>query len=81
MVVTINLAAVNINAQNTNTTLSVGENAMAAWMSHNKQNYGNGQYMGNQVTPNNLIVIADNDVVDMPVNDNDNAPVVQNQQF
>lgn len=79
MAVTISFVAINVNSQETNATVSIGENSQAAWTSHNKQNFGNGMFFGNTLTPNNWILISDNDVIDMPVNDNDITPSAQNQ--
>jgi len=79
--ISINFISIILNSQNTNATVSVGENLQSAWTSHNKKNFGNGFFFGPSASPNNLINIVDNDVVDMPVNDNDSQPAAQNQQL
>jgi hypothetical protein len=80
MAVSINFIAINVNAQQTNATVSIGENAQNVWSSHNKRNYGNGLYLGLAYSPNNLVILSDNDFIDMPVIDNDIAPSKTNQQ-
>lgn len=80
MAVIINMIAINVNSQNTNSAVAIGENQQAAWTSHNKSNFGNGVFVGNTLAPNNIIIILDNDIIDMPVNDNDFVPSGQNQQ-
>ncbi|UJF32863.1 spore germination protein [Paenibacillus hexagrammi] len=81
MAVTINFLAINVNAQDTNATVSIGEIAQNSWNSHNKNNFGNGMFFGAALTPNNLVFINDNDFIDMPVGDNDNVPSAQNQSL
>jgi len=79
MAISINFVSIVINSQNTNSTVSLGENAQSAWNAHQKKNFGNGMYFGNTASPNNIINILDNDIIDMPVQDNDIAPTAQNQ--
>lgn len=81
MAISINFVSIVINSQNTNATVSIGENTQSGWNSHQKSNYGNGMYFGNTASPNNIINILDNDVVDMPVTDNDFIPSNQNQSL
>lgn len=81
LAVYINLIAINVNAQDKNATVSIGEVSQAGWTSHNKNNFGNGMFFGISAAPNNWVFIMDNDVLDMPVNDNDNVPSAQNQQL
>lgn len=81
MAISINFVSIVLNSQNRNATISIGENSQAGWSTHNKNNYGNGFYAGNTVSPNNIINILDNDVVDMPVNDSDVVPSGQNQSL
>ncbi|MFC7391755.1 hypothetical protein [Scopulibacillus cellulosilyticus] len=79
MAVNINFGAINVNAQTRDGTVSVGENNQTGWSNHGKNNYGNGLLLGINFFANNLSNIIDNDVVDVPVNDQDGIPSNQNQ--
>ncbi|MFD1737318.1 hypothetical protein ACFSCX_12210 [Bacillus salitolerans] len=81
MAISINFVSIIVNSQNQNTTISVGENSQPGWDTQTKSNNGNGQYYGNSLSPFNVANINDNDVVDMPVSDNDFTPSTQNQQL
>ncbi|NOU87781.1 hypothetical protein GC102_18690 [Paenibacillus sp. LMG 31460] len=70
---------ININNQNTNATIGIGENAQSSWDSHSKNNYGTGQWIGNSVSANIVNFIYDNDFIDSPINDQDFKPAVNNQ--
>jgi hypothetical protein len=77
MSVNIIYNAINVNSLNTNSTVSIGQNAQTNWDSHNKNNYGNGSHSGivNVLAPSNIIF--DNDILDTPINDPDFVPTAQ----
>ncbi|MFD0697858.1 spore germination protein [Paenibacillus sp. GCM10027628] len=70
---------INVNSINTNATIGIGENAQSSWDSHSKNNYGNGQFIGNTISTNVVNFINDNDIIDAPINDQDFKPAVNNQ--
>ncbi|WNR43748.1 spore germination protein [Paenibacillus roseipurpureus] len=70
---------ININNQNTNATVGIGENAQSSWDSHSKNNYGTGEFIGNSISCNIVNLIFDNDFIDAPINDQDFKPAVNNQ--
>ncbi len=79
MAIAINFVSIVVNSQNTNTSVAIGENMQSSWNSHQKQNFGTGQAVGNTAEVNMIINIIDNDVIDMPVSDNDIVPSNQTQ--
>ncbi|KEF37283.1 Spore germination protein gerPA/gerPF [Schinkia azotoformans MEV2011] len=79
MAIAINFVSIVINSQNTNAAVAIGENLQSSWNSHQKQNFGTGQAIGNTAEINMIINIVDNDVIDMPVSDNDLVPSNQTQ--
>ncbi|EKN68318.1 hypothetical protein P9E76_13205 [Schinkia azotoformans] len=79
MAIAINFVSIVINSQNTNAAVAIGENLQSSWNSHQKQNFGTGQAIGNTAEINMIINIVDNDVIDMPVSDNDVVPSNQTQ--
>jgi hypothetical protein len=81
MAISINFVSIVVNSQNTNAAVSIGENSQSNWNSHQKQNFGTGQAVGNTAEVNMIINVIDNDVIDMPVSDNDIVPTNQNQSL
>ncbi|WP_051263082.1 hypothetical protein [Tuberibacillus calidus] len=79
MAIAINFAAININAMNRDAAVAIGENNQPGWTAHNKANFGLGLQFGISFTANQFNVIADNDVIDAPINDQDGIPGNQNQ--
>ncbi len=79
MSVNINFGAINVNAVNRESAIAVGENNQPGWTSHSKTNIGNGIYFGMNITGSVFNNIIDNDVIDAPINDQDNVPGVQSQ--
>ncbi len=79
MSVNITFAAININAQDTDASLSVGENSQVAWSAHAKNNFGNGMLFGVNNTVNFLNNLYDLDGVDAPITDMDFVQANQNQ--
>jgi len=77
--IAINFAAINVNAMNRETTISIGENNQPGWSAHNKNNFGTGLLFGINMTANQLNNILDSDVVDSPIYDMDGIPSAQNQ--
>ncbi|GGE49784.1 hypothetical protein GCM10011391_30690 [Pullulanibacillus camelliae] len=78
MAVNINFAAINVNALNRDSSISIGENNQPGWSAHSKNNLGAGLLQGFNVV-NQVSNILDNDVVDSPINDQDGIPGNQNQ--
>ncbi|GGH88160.1 hypothetical protein JOD43_000631 [Pullulanibacillus pueri] len=78
MAVNINFAAINVNAINRDSSVSIGENNQPGWSSHSKNNYGDGLLFGINLI-NQMNNIMDNDVIDAPINDQDGIPGNQNQ--
>ncbi|MDD4570540.1 MAG: hypothetical protein PHE70_10510 [Tepidanaerobacteraceae bacterium] len=70
----INFDDVNVNSLTDNAIISVGKNKQSGWDAHGKANTGIGPYFGNSFTSGNVSVIADDDVVDSPINDQDFKP-------
>jgi hypothetical protein len=80
MAVAINFIAINVNTQNRDSTISIGEIVQSGWAAHGKNNFGNGNMFGISATTNVLNNIVDNDFIDSPIFDLQNAPTAQNQQ-
>jgi len=76
--VNIGFGAINVNALNRNSSISVGEINQPGWSSHSKNNLGAGLLQGFNMV-NQISTILDNDVVDAPINDQDGIPGNQNQ--
>jgi hypothetical protein len=70
---------INVNSLNRNAGVSIGENTQSSWDAHGKNNNGNGMLLGNFINLNNLIIINDNDIFDVPINDNDFKPATSAQ--
>jgi len=77
--ISINFAAINVNSLNRGASVSIGENNQPGWTAHGKNNLGNGNFFGIIFSANQINIILDNDVIDMPINDQDGVPGVQNQ--
>lgn len=71
--------AIIVNGQETNGTVSIGENQQDGWSAHAKQNIGIGMLFGLNNTLNILNIINDNDIIDAPISDNDIVPSAQAQ--
>jgi hypothetical protein len=61
---------INVNGQNGNGVVAVGENQQNGWAAHSKQNMGVSMLFGVNYTLNNLTYIMDNDYIDAPITDN-----------
>jgi hypothetical protein len=79
MVINIGFAAINVNGQRRNASITVGENSQGAWSAHEKKNYGYGILFGVNTQVNILNTISDLDGVDAPIKDNDFVQSNQNQ--
>lgn len=71
--------SININNQQRNASVGIGENAQSSWDAHSKNNLGNGLFIGNSITINVWNFINDNDFIDAPINDQDFKPATTNQ--
>jgi hypothetical protein len=81
MSVNISFGSINVNAQETNATVSVGETSQVGWSAHSKNNFGTGMLFGINNSANIINNILDNDAVDSPIMDNDGMQPNQNQSF
>ncbi len=81
MSVNISFGTINVNAQDTNATVSIGENSQGGWSAHSKNNFGNGMLFGINNSANMINNIFDNDAVDSPITDNDGIQPNQNQSL
>lgn len=81
MAVPIVFGSINVNALDTNSSVTIGENSMSNWSSHSKNNFGNGMLFGLAWTTAQLNYIIDNDLVDTPIMDPDASATAQNQQL
>ncbi|MEH7385846.1 hypothetical protein V7147_10600 [Bacillus sp. JJ1521] len=79
MTVPFSIGAINIQMQNTNSAVSVGQNQLSGWSSHRKTNNGAGNQAGFYANITNLTIIIDNDLIDGQINDNDITPAGQGQ--
>jgi hypothetical protein len=73
------LGAININSQQTNTAIAVGENQLPGWAAHRKVNNGFGFFAGNTLNAGNMSFVIDPDGVDGVMNNVNISPSVQNQ--
>lgn len=71
MAISIVFNQINMNGQDTNSTVSVGEVLQSGWSSHSKQNAGQVSGTGINNTINFFSSIIDNDFVDAPIHDQD----------
>lgn len=78
--VNISFGSLNVNAQDTNSTVSIGEASQAGWSAHSKNNFGNGMLFGWNNSANMFNYILDNDIIDSPIIDDDAVGSTQNQQ-
>ncbi|WP_026692312.1 hypothetical protein [Peribacillus kribbensis] len=79
MAIPAGVGIININSQNTNASLGVGQNQMPGWSSHRKTNNGFGIQAGMFANTANWTLIADPDVNDGNIIDPDFIPSAQGQ--
>lgn len=79
MAITFGVGAININSQNTNSTVAVGQNQLPGWAAHRKVNNGQGFFAGNVVNTANGSVINDLDFIDGQMNNANVSPSAQGQ--
>ncbi|MEB3101075.1 hypothetical protein [Ferviditalea candida] len=65
----VHLDSIEVNNMDMNSSVSVGETNQNEWGNFEKNNFGNGRFVGNSIIPNNKSIIKDNDIVDNPVED------------
>ncbi|MDD4570541.1 MAG: spore germination protein [Tepidanaerobacteraceae bacterium] len=80
MTISILFNAINVLNMQTNSVVTIGENAQTGWDSHGKSNIGNGSFLGVSLNSANLVTIIDPDIIDAPINDQDVKPTWQIQQ-
>lgn len=73
------VGAINVNSQNTNSVIAVGENQLPGWAAHRKVNNGIGFFAGNVLNTANAACINDPDAIDGMMNNQNISPSVQNQ--
>lgn len=73
------LGAVNVNSQNTNCVIAIGENQLNGYAAHRKVNNGIGFLSGNVLNQANVTSVFDPDGVDSLMNSLNFSPAVQNQ--
>lgn len=79
MAISIVIGAINVNHQDTNSDVSVGENQLTGWSAHRKTNNGFAQQSGIITNIQNFNPIIDNDVNDGNMIDPDIVPGAQVQ--
>jgi hypothetical protein len=79
LAIAFTLGAININSQNTNSAITVGENQLPGWAAHRKTNNGMGFFAGNVLNTGNISSIVDPDGVDGIMNNQNISPSVQSQ--
>ncbi|MDC3413712.1 hypothetical protein [Terrihalobacillus insolitus] len=63
--------SVNVNTQDTNATITVGENVQSGWNAHSKNNFGNGMLFGWNYTIHSRNYVMDSDTTDTIISDNE----------
>jgi hypothetical protein len=79
LAIVFTLGAINVNSQQTNTAISIGENQLPGWTAHRKVNNGMGSFAGNVVNAGNISSIVDPDGMDGMMNNQNITPSAQNQ--
>ncbi|MCM3768482.1 hypothetical protein [Neobacillus niacini] len=79
MAIPIAIGAINVNHQDTNSSISVGENQLTGWSAHRKTNNGFAQQSGIITNTLNYTIIIDNDLSDGNILDPDFIPGAQAQ--
>lgn len=79
MAVNIILPQIVMNSANRNSGIAIGENQQTNWHAHSKNNFGEGTFFGISLTPFNVNIIIDNDVVDTPMTEAVPNVTAQNQ--
>lgn len=79
MAIAFTLGSINVNSQNTNSAISVGENQLPGWAAHRKVNNGIGFLAGNVLNTGNISGINDPDLIDGMMNNQNIAPSAQGQ--
>lgn len=80
MAVTITFVALNVNNNNRDSSISIGEVAQPNWAAHGKSSGALNNFLGASLVLNNVNNVLDTDVTDTPVVDIGIAPTLQNQQ-
>jgi len=81
LAVFISLAAgaINVNAMNRGSVISIGEISQPGWSQNGKSNFGNGQLFGSNPAFCFVSSIFDNDVIDNPISEIEPATSIQTQ--
>ncbi|QQZ08451.1 hypothetical protein [Heyndrickxia vini] len=79
MAIPFAIGAINVNSQNTNSTISVGQNQLPGWAAHRKINNGLGFQAGIFFNMANGTVVIDTDVLDGQMNNANISPSAQGQ--
>ncbi|MED1203949.1 hypothetical protein [Heyndrickxia acidicola] len=81
MALSFAVGAINVNSQNTNAAISVGENQLPGWAAHRKVNNGLGFQAGNFFNMGNGTFTVDTDFIDGQINNANISPSVQGQSL
>jgi len=65
----INFQTLNVNALNSNSAITMGENKLNHWRTHHKENKGFGNGIGINAFSRNVNTVEDQDFIDTPIND------------
>lgn len=71
--------AININAMNRGSVVSIGEISQPSWNQNGKTNFGNGPFYGANVEAACVTTLLDNDVFDNPIGAIEPTSSVQGQ--
>lgn len=81
MSINIGFNSINVNGQNRNGAVSIGETIQSGWSAHAKQNIGQGVFFGINNTFGFVSNIVDPDAIDAPIMDNDVPASAQGQSL
>ncbi|MBL5768695.1 hypothetical protein MXL46_20570 [Heyndrickxia sporothermodurans] len=79
MAIPFAIGSINVNSQNTNATISIGQNQLPGWAAHRKTNNGQGIQAGLFLNTANGTVIIDTDLLDGQMNNANITPSAQGQ--
>ncbi|OCA85079.1 hypothetical protein [Pseudobacillus wudalianchiensis] len=79
MAIAFTLGSINVNSQNTNSAISIGENQLPGWAAHRKVNNGMGFQAGNVFNAGNTMGVNDPDAIDGMMNNQNISPSAQGQ--
>lgn len=81
MAISIQFNTINVNAQNTNSAIIIGQNAQNGWSAQSKNNYGTGPSFGRNIVNAARVYVFDPDVIESQMSAPGNNPTLQNQHL